>query len=172
MFFPKLVQCPVSFWITEVAVLGAAVGEKEAPLGAELGAVGIDVWLGLWWLRFYSLFCTGDAWCWRIGTFAGSRDPRGAPGQEGCLGGAGLVYPCGSPVLMEKAQLCCSCPASECLHIRTQWVPAHSYGLGIGEFYLGLLLKQHRHSLHTSLPSGENQRVELFLRCLFGTRAI
>lgn len=48
MFFPKLVQCPVSFWITEVAVLGAAVGEKEAPLGAELGAVGIDVWLGLW----------------------------------------------------------------------------------------------------------------------------
>lgn len=174
--FLKLVQCPVSFWITEVAVLGAAVEEKEAPWGAELGAVSMDVWLGLWWFGLYSLFCTGDAWFWRIGTFAGSRDPRGAPGkvgpQEGCLGGAGLVHPRGSQVLMEKAQLCCSCSASECLHIRPQWVPAQSYSLGMGEFYLALLLKQHRHSLHSSLPSGENQRVELFLRCLFGTRTI
>lgn len=41
--FPKLVQCPVSLWITEVAALGAAVGEKESPFGAELGAVGMDV---------------------------------------------------------------------------------------------------------------------------------
>lgn len=30
----------MSLWITEVAVLGAVVGQKEAPSGAELGAVG------------------------------------------------------------------------------------------------------------------------------------
>lgn len=82
------------------------------------------------------------------------------------------MHPRDSQLLMEKAQLCCSWPASECLHTRLQWVPAHSYSLGMGDFSLGLLLKHHRHSLHSSLPSGESQSTELFLRCLFGTRTI
>lgn len=80
--FPKLVQCPVSLWITEVAAPGAALGEKEAPFGAELGAVGTDVWFGLWQLGFYSLFCTGDACFWRVGTFDGI--PEGLQGRWAC----------------------------------------------------------------------------------------
>lgn len=100
------------------------------------------------------------------------RSPQGGGPCRRMLRGVELVHPRGPQILMEKAQLCCSCPASECLHTRPQWVPAHSYGLGMGEFSLGLLVKQHRHSLHSSLPSGENQSAELCLRGLFGTRTI